>query len=292
MVAQRGCLRANIVRFTRCHSVGLNASGFGLIDTLLALLISATLIAPVLGGVLIVLKTAPGAADDSVISGQQATNRQNFELNVTSARMRNEWSDATIVKSPVVFQEYLGLDCGGGGLGSLSSNPTTLLLFSLQVRSGADLDLNSLRGTKLINQGFTRIVYSLLPDGNGLYSLVRRECAVQSDGQPRVRSASNPEGWNEDGKITSDYRGWRLQPGVIKPSGAELGFASTANWAPESPKKMLSSVSAVTVNSARCNDRWAPDVTSAPYTRCDLNFTVTFGDGRTHTVRLYQGFGF
>jgi len=292
MVAERGGLRANSVRFTRGHRVGLNASGFGLIDTLLALLISATLIAPVLGGVLIVLKTAPGAADGSVISGQQATNRQNFELNVTSARMRNEWSDATIVKSPVVFEEYLGLDCGGGGLGSLSNNPTTLLLFSLQVRSGADLDLNSLRGTKLINQGFTRIVYSLLPDGNGMYSLVRRECAVQSDGQPRVRSALNPEGWNEDGKMTSDYRGWRLQPGVIKPSGAGSGVASTANWAPEPPKKMLSSVSAVTVNSTRCNDRWAPEATSAPYTRCDLNFTVTFGDGRTHTVRLYQGFGF
>jgi hypothetical protein len=285
-------LRAEKLRFGGTRRVGRNSSGFGLIDTLLALLISATLIAPVLGGVLIVLKTAPGAADDSVISGQQATNRQNFELNLTSARMRNEWSDATIVKSPGQFDEYLGLDCGGGGLGSLSGNSTTKLLFSLQVRSGADLDLNSLRGTKLINQGFTRIVYSLLPDGNGLYSLVRRECAVEANGQPRVRSVSNPEGWNEDGKMTSDYRGWRLQPGRIKGAGAGLGYASTANWAPETPKKVLSSVSAVTVNSARCNDRWAPDPSSPAYTRCDLNFTVTFGDGRTHTVRLYQGFGF
>ncbi len=25
--------------------------------------------------------------------------------------------------------------------------------------------------------------------------------------------------------------------------------------------------------------------------RCDLNFTVTFGDDRKHKIRLYQGFG-
>ena len=314
MVAQRGCLRANSVRFIRGHRVGLNASGFGLIDTLLALLISATLIAPVLGGVLIVLKTAPGAADGSVISGQQATNRQNFELNVTSAQMRNEWSDATIVKTPLSFADYVGLDCGGAGLGSLSTSPTetTKLLFSLQVRSGADLDLNSLRGTRLTNQGFTRIVYSLVLE-DGLYSLVRRECAVENDGTPRLTAnLGNPEGRNEEGKITSDYRGWRMQPGKIKPAGAGSGVSSTANWAPEPPKKVLSSISAVTINSPRCNDRIVlpdkdllgpPDppanLTDAqllaqfpPYTRCDLNFTVKFGDGREHTVRLYQGFGF
>ncbi len=344
MASESVSLRAKMSRFSGTRRVGLSSSGFGLIDALLGLVISATLIAPVLGGVLIVLKTAPGSASDSVISGQQTTNRQNFELNLTSAQMRNDWSDATIVKTPTAFELYQGLDCEGGGLGSLSGNPTTQLLFSLQVRSRADLDLETaqlsngtaanLRGKILgfdpvtgATQGLTRVVYSLLPEGNGLKSLVRRECAVEkvdgislkNDGiqyvGPRVKSGSNLEGRNEEGKITSDYRGWRLQPGFIKPSGSGSGVASTPNWSPQEPKKVLNSVSDVKLVSPRCNDRIVnPDANliddpdEAPYRapgqdllvaypyydpRCDVELKVEFADDREdYTVRLYQGFGY
>jgi len=297
-------LRLSVPRVNRVRSSNLNTSGFGLIDSLLGLLISAVLIAPVLGGIFVVIRTAPGSVNNSVISGQQATNRQNFELNLGAAQMRNDWSDATIVKTPAGFAEYLGLDCGGGGGGALSGHQTTKLLFSLQVRSSNDQYLNSLREPLLKDQGFTRIVYSLQPDGDGLNSLWRRECAVEADGKPRVRSSTNNEGSKliHDGKINSDDHSWRLQPGVIKPPEAGSGYASTANWAPEAPEPVLRSVSTVTINSAPCNDRTVPpDATPEqllvggtfpPYARCDLNFTVTFGDGRTHTMRLYQGFGF
>jgi hypothetical protein len=351
MASEIVSLRAKMSRFTGTRRVGLSSSGFGLIDALLGLVISATLIAPVLGGVLIVLKTAPGSASDSVISGQQATisgqqatNRQNFELNLTSAQMRNDWSDATIVKTPAAFYDYRGLDCEGAGLGSLSGNPATQLLFSLQVRSRADLDLETaklsngtaadLRGKILgfdkvtgATQGLTRVVYSLLPEGNGLKSLVRRECAVEkvdgiplkNDGTqyvgPRVKSGSNLEGRNDVGTITSDYRGWRLQPGFIKPSGKPELYASTANWSPQEPKKVLNSVSDVKLVSPPCNDRIelpdaelvdVPDLQLPTnkteeqllalypyYTRCDVELKVEFPDDREdYTVRLYQGFGY
>ena len=345
MASESVSLRAKMSRFTGTRRVGLSSSGFGLIDALLGLVISATLIAPVLGGVLIVLKTAPGSASGSVISGQQATNRQNFELNLTSAQMRNDWSDATIVKTPAAFYDYQGLDCEGAGLGSLSGNPTTQLLFSLQVRSRADLDLETaklsngtaadLRGKILgfdkvtgATQGLTRVVYSLLPEGNGLKSLVRRECAVEkvdgiplkNDGiqyvGPRVKTgSSNPDGRNEEGKISSDDRGWRLQPGFIKPSGSGSGVASTPNWSPQEPKKVLNSVSDVKLVSPPCNDRIVnpdavliddPDLPPYrapgqdllalyPYydARCDVELKVEFPDDREdYTVRLYHGFGF
>ena len=345
MASESVSLRAKMSRFTGTRRVGLSSSGFGLIDALLGLVISATLIAPVLGGVLIVLKTAPGSASDSVISGQQTTNRQNFELNLTSAQMRNDWSDATIVKTPDAFYDYQGLDCEGAGLGSLSGNPTTQLLFSLQVRSRADLDLETaqlsngtaanLRGKILgfdkvtgATQGLTRVVYSLLPEGNGLKSLVRRECAVEKvDGiplknvegvqyvGPRVKSgSSNPDGRNEEGKITSDYRGWRLQPGFIKPSGQTELYASTPNWSPQEPKKVLNSVSDVKLVSPPCNEGIVnpdADLIDDPdfppyrtpgqdllalypyYTRCDVELKVEFPDDREdYTVRLYQGFGY
>lgn len=303
MVAERGCLRANILRITRGHRSDLTASGFGLIDTLLALLISATLIAPVLGGVLIVLKTATDGAAGSVITGQRLTNRQYFDLNLTSVQMRSDWNYATIVKTPArLFSPDVGLDCQAVTNGRLLSTSPSGLVVALQVRSSLDEKIDqlptNLRGTKLQNQGLTRVVYSLKKSGTDsagaqLYDLVRRECAVESDSKPKIKSAANPEGWNTDGSITADKQGWRLQPGYTlgAPNGTEVDVPSA--------HVVLKSIRSI-VPSGPCNGTeyanpygYASDDTDPAYnTRCNLNFTVTFGNGRTHTVRLYQGTGF
>jgi hypothetical protein len=307
MVVQLACRRLKRFRIAGSPRVGRNSSGFGLIDTLLGLFISALLIAPVMGGIFVVLKTATAGSDGSVITGQRLTNRQYFDLNLTSAQMRSDWKYATIVKTPPLnFSPYVGLDCAGDSPGQLSPTPPELpaeLVVALQVRSRLDEEIDqlpgNLRGTKLQNQGLTRVVYSKEKSGTDsagtqLYDLVRRECAYESsNSKPRVKSATNPEGWNTDGAITTDWQGWRLQP------GSTLGATGPNDDVP-SAHAVLKSIQNI-VPSRVCNGGfeyanpfgWASNDTDPAYnTRCNLNFTVTFGNGSPRIVRLYQGNGF
>jgi hypothetical protein len=307
MVPQRGCLRGKRFRFAGPPRVGRNSSGFGLIDALLALFISATLIAPVMGGILIVLKTATDGAKGSVITGQRLTNRQYFDLNLTSAQMRSDWRYATIVKTkPRSFSPDVGLDCQAGLTnGSLAGTPPAgpaELVVALQVRSRLDERIDqfypNLRGDNLQGQGLTRVVYTKKKSGtdsagNQLYDLIRRECAMEINGtKPKIKETGNDTGSNNANKITADKQGWRLQPGYtldapnvtdVDVPSAHAVLKSIRDIEPSGPCNGLEYPN---------NNGYASDDTDPAYnTRCNLNFTVTFLNGSTHIVRLYQGNG-
>ena len=301
MVTQRGCRRVKRFRFAAPPRVGRNASGFGLIDSLLALFISATLIAPVMAGILIVLKTATDGADGSVITGQRLTNRQYFDLNLTSVQMRSDWKYATIVKTPPrLFSPEVGLDCQAGITnGSLSSTPPAELVVALQVRSRLDEQIDeffpNLRGDKLQGQGLTRVVYTKKKSGTDstgtqLYDLIRRECALEKNGlKPKIKEAGNDAGWNNASKMTADKQGWRLQPGYT------LGALSGSDGDVPSAHAVLKSIRNF-VPTTTCNGigyanpyGYASNDTDPAYTRCNLDFAVTFGNGKTLIVHVDQG---
>jgi hypothetical protein len=302
MVAQRGCRRIKRLRFAAPPRVGRNASGFGLIDSLLALFISATLIAPVMAGILIVLKTATDGADSSVITGQRLTNRQYFDLNLTTVQMRSDFLYATIVKTkPLSFSPDVGLDCQAGITnGSLSSTPPAELVVALQVRSRLDEQIDesypNLRGDNLQGQGLTRVVYTKKKSGtdsagNQLYDLIRRECAMEINGtKPKIKEAGNDTGSNNANKITADKQGWRLQPGYT------LGALNGTDGDVPSAHAVLKSIKDFEPTTT-CNGIEYPNVNGyasnpgdpAYDTNCKLDFTVTFGNGEPLIVHVDQG---
>jgi hypothetical protein len=96
------------------------------------------------------------------------------------------------------------------------------------------------------------------------------------------------------------------ESGIIPQGESGAGEQRQVDWCPTKRTEMTSVKSMVP--SKPCNGtEYYPQVVGYPdngqfgyasegvypayNARCNLNFTVTFGDGRTHTIRLYQGFG-
>jgi hypothetical protein len=293
-------------------------AGFTLIDSLLGLLISAVLIAPVLGGVFVILKTAPGASTQGVglsVTRNQTQVFQNFQLTNATSTLTDEWRQASIIKLLDTYQGDLGNECNNGTSSSaLDSSPYfNKPLIALQTIGKADsqtLVFDSVRGLKLARpMGLTRVVYNLVtrrsggqpvlrPDGTKLQDLVRRECAVESTGLPKTNPAAlpNADSCNDQNAIYADCKGWRLQPGTVNKSSV-----GSVSWT--SVRTVISNVQSVTKVAVRARPTGlaattttlpgAPAITSCnagntrkgpldpDYDQCDVTLVVTFGDEDT-----------
>lgn len=312
-------------------------AGFTLIDSLLALLLSAVLIAPVLGGVFVILRTVPGAGTQGAglsIEKKRSIVLQNLQLNldlnVATSTLTDEWRQASIIKLLDTYRGDFGNECNNGTSSSaLDFSPYfNKPVIALQTIGKADSQtqvFDSLRGLKLARpKGLTRVVYNLVtrqsggqpvlrPDGTRLQDLVRRECALESTGLPRVNTVGpNADSCNDINSMHTDCMGWRLQPGTVNQSSV-----GSVNWTP-SVRTVLSNVKSVTKKAVRARPpdlaattttvAGAPAVTSCndvrkytgdtDYNQCDVTLEVTFGDedtdssnNRVEKIYLYQGFG-
>ncbi len=316
-------------------------------DSLLALLISGVLIAPVLGGVFVILKTAPGAStqgDGLSVTRNQAQVFQNFQLTNATSILTDEWRQASIIKLLDTYRPDFGNECNNGTTGSsLGTFPNfNKPVIALQTIGKADSALkqrnpdvsliNPYRGSMLPTpMGLHRVVYNLVGrvsggqpvkgvDGTQLFDLVRRECAVDSTGLPRVNPADpNNDSCNDRDSMYADCRGWRLQPGTVNQSEVLSDLQdSPKSWTPV--RTVISNVKSIDKQGIRARPRGvastatpvagAPAVTSCndvrkypgdtvDYDQCDVTLVVTFGDedtdpsnNRVEKIYLSQGAGF
>jgi hypothetical protein len=323
-------------------------AGFTLIDSLLGLLISAVLIAPVLGGVFVILKTAPGTStqgDGLSVTRNQTQVLQNFQLTNSTSILTSEWRQASIIKLLDTYRPDFGNDCNNGTTGSsLGTTPNfNKPVIALQTIGKADSALKqtgppplfrldaSYRGSKLPTpMGLHRVVYNLVGrvsgtqpvkgvDGTQLFDLVRRECAVESTGLPRVNPFNpNNDSCNDKDSMHADCRGWRLQPGTVNQSEVLDDLqASPKSWTPV--RTVISNVKSIDKQGIRARQRGVTSATPVPgapaltscndvrkypgdpvdYDQCDVTLVVTFGDedtdpsnNRVEKIYLSQGAGF
>jgi hypothetical protein len=307
-----------------------SSSGLTLVDSLIGLAITVVLIGPVLAGVFLAIRVGPSGGSGSVISEQQRIVQQNFGLNVAASRLRQDWANADIVKLLTADKVIpdTGLDCDGESASRMFT-PGVKAVATIQgisewlgeqdalpavVKRGfEDTGIDNLRAKKSDGStfgptrlGMTRVVYNLVPEQGGGYSLVRRQCAVPNvapsavlNNQPALRTA--PLGVGELGQVNQmpvDWQGWRIRPGsaaatadrlVTRPGGDVL-------YDNPGPATVLSGVASIIPAQNRYCNNFNPDldeITQSPnrYSTCDVTLEVTFTDGRTEDLNLYQGEG-
>ncbi len=286
----------------RCRGQG----GFTLVDLIVAAAVTALLSGAIFGGVAVVLKVSP-ASSSSVVSGQFTRNLQNIELVATEGVLREDWRQGSIVKvnpddqsADPYFNNSTGLECNGGtssayytpGRDPLYSNVGPVVSLQRPAALGEDVGFPA-AGNLAKGRGLIRAVYVLKgrvqngapvlrPDGSRVRDLVRRECAAVS-GQIPVKTSSEG-GCGLEGEVNTDCRGWRYQPGSVSST-----FTYGATWTPVE-RELLRDVRDLT-STAPCNPT-VKQIGDSDYVRCDVTLTVTFGNNRTHQIRLYQGLGF
>jgi len=313
-------------------------AGLTLVEIYLAITLTALLSVPVFGMVIVVLRT--GGGPESVIS-EQAEDinlllQRNIEVIETESQLREDWRQASIIKVNPPLDFGQGIECNNGTSSAALTmfpyfNVGPVITLQRPALNGQDTTAQAPGGPfagkipgVAQSKGMVRVVYNLVtrrsggqpvtrPDGSYVRDLVRRQCAVESSGQPAVRAALPSDGCPDVvqvpvGKVVTDCAGWRLKPGTIN-----SGFLSSPNnwplgWTtgPLTPTVVLEDVKSIaalrvspttasptTANdgTTRCNYNLSYNVAHQYDQRCNVELTITFGDDRSQKLRLYQGFG-
>ncbi len=337
----------NRAPFLRRRLATRSQAGLTLVEIFLAITLTALLSVPVFGMVIVVLRT--GGGPDSVISEQaEDVNlllQRNIEVIETESQLREDWRQASIIKVNPPLDFGQGIECNNGtSSAALTMSPYfnvgPVITLQRPALNGQDLNAQAPGGPfadKLPgvaqSKGMIRVVYNLVtrrsggqpvtrPDGSYLRDLVRRECAVEASGLPKLRDPLPSDGCPDVvqvpvGRVVTDCAGWRLKPGTINSgffvpplppnNNPQLNWPTGWTVGPLTPTVVLEDVKSVTAlrisptftspttandGTTRCNYNLSYDAADKYDTRCNVELTVTFGDDRTQKLRLYQGFGF
>jgi len=337
----------NRAPFLRRRLDARSQAGLTLVEIFLAITLTALLSVPVFGMVIVVLRT--GGGPDSVISEQaEDVNlllQRNIEVIETESQLREDWRQASIIKVNPPLDFGQGIECNNGTSSAALTmfpyfNVGPVITLQRPALNGQDLNAQAPGGPfagKLPgvaqSKGMIRVVYNLVtrrsggqpvtrPDGSYVRDLVRRQCAVESSGQPAVRAALPSDGCPDAvqvpvGKVVTDCAGWRLKPGTINSgffvpplppnNNPQLNWPIGWTSGPLTPTVVLEDVKSVTAlrvsptftspttandGTTRCNYNLSYNAADKYDMRCNVELTVTFGDDRTQKLRLYQGFGF
>jgi prepilin-type N-terminal cleavage/methylation domain-containing protein len=254
--------------------------GLTLVETLIALAVSAVIAAPIFGLLTVTLKARQPA---------QESNSAYSQFGLARVSLQRDWSRAEIIRVMPTGSPNTdsvggdGLDCGNAGsTTTLALGPGQSSAVNQSTGIGNEL-LLSTQSTETYDGVTTkrRTVYVLRHNGTGQpKDLYRRRCERNANGSLDA---------------TSDAGGWRTSPGSMNftctpptPPATWPSGVQTIDCGTQVTTVVARNLTDVQVSNT-CNTK--ADPTPNSYEPCDATATFTAVGGETATIRLRQQSG-